>query len=89
MVRPPGRAAGGEASRGSLDAGRIFDRERADEELRYCEANPHEAWIAEMFRLARIDYGRIDYAVQAGVPRLSSWSEVAASVSRSGDKLLI
>jgi hypothetical protein len=50
--------------------GRIFDRERADEELRYCEANPHEAWIGEMFRLARIDYGRIDYAVQAGVPRL-------------------
>lgn len=50
--------------------GRIFDRERADEELRYCAANPHEAWIGEMFRLARIDYGRIDYAVQAGVPRL-------------------
>ena len=50
--------------------GRIFDREHADEELRYCEANPHEAWIGEMFRLARIDYGRIDYSVQAGVPRL-------------------
>jgi hypothetical protein len=50
--------------------GRIFDRDRADEELRYCDANPHEAWIGEMFRLARIDYGRIDYAVQAGVPRL-------------------
>jgi hypothetical protein len=49
---------------------RILDRERADEEMRYCETNPHDAWIREMFCLARIDYGRIDYSVRAGVPRL-------------------
>jgi hypothetical protein len=49
---------------------RILDRERADEEMRYCETNPHEAWIREVFCLARIDYGRADYSVHAGVPRL-------------------
>jgi hypothetical protein len=50
--------------------GRIFDRERAEDEIRYCEANPHGEWIASMFRLANIDYGRIDYGVQNGTPRL-------------------
>jgi len=49
---------------------RILDRERADEEIRYVATNPHEGWIREMFRLARIDYGRIDYAVVAGTLRL-------------------
>lgn len=49
---------------------RVFDRQRADEELAYCEANPHEEWIHEMFRLARIDYGRIDYGVLHGKPQL-------------------
>ena len=49
---------------------RLLDRERADDELRYCETNPHESWIREMFRLARIDYGRIDYGVHNGIPRL-------------------
>jgi hypothetical protein len=50
--------------------GRIFDRQRADEELQYCATNPHAAWIAQAFRLAGIDYGRIDYGVEAGTPRL-------------------
>jgi hypothetical protein len=49
---------------------RIFDRLRADQELNYCETNPHEAWIREMFSLARIDYGRIDYGILAGRPQL-------------------
>jgi len=49
---------------------RVFDRQRADEELAYCEASPHEEWIREMFRLARIDYGRIDYGVLRGKPQL-------------------
>src|SRR4029077_2261965 len=49
---------------------RVFDRQRADEELAYCETNPHEEWIREMFRLARIDYGRIDYSMLDGTPRL-------------------
>jgi len=50
--------------------GRILDRERADEEMRYCETNPHDAWIREVFSLARIDYGRVDYSLVGGVPRL-------------------
>jgi hypothetical protein len=50
--------------------GRVLDRERADDEIRYCETNPHEQWIREMFCLARIDYGRIDYGVLDGTPRL-------------------
>ena len=50
--------------------GRIFDRERAEDEIRYCETNPHGEWIASMFRLANIEYGRIDYGVQNGSPRL-------------------
>jgi hypothetical protein len=50
--------------------GRIFDRERAEDEIRYCETNPHGEWIAAMFRMANIDYGRIDYSVQNGTPRL-------------------
>ncbi len=49
---------------------RVFDRQRADEELAYCETNPHEEWIREMFRLARIDYGRIDYGVLHDTPQL-------------------
>ncbi len=49
---------------------RIFDRVRADEEIEYCRTNPHEAWIREMFALARIDYGRIDYGLVNGRPVL-------------------
>jgi hypothetical protein len=50
--------------------GRLLDRERADDDIRYCETNPHERWIREMFCLARIDYGRIDYGLLDGTPRL-------------------
>ncbi len=49
---------------------RIFDRERADEETRYLETNPHDAWIREIFRVARVDYGRIDYGVLDGEPQV-------------------
>jgi hypothetical protein len=49
---------------------RIFDRVRAEQELAYCETNPHETWIREMFALARIDYGRIDYGILGGRPQL-------------------
>jgi hypothetical protein len=50
--------------------GRIFDKERAEQEVCYIEANPHEAWIRDVFRLACIDYGRIDYGVLAGQPQV-------------------
>ena len=49
---------------------RLFDRQRADEEARYLETNPHDAWIRRVFDLARIDYGRIDYGVLDGAPQV-------------------
>jgi hypothetical protein len=49
---------------------RIFDRSRAAEEIRYLDTNPHEAWIREVFRLARIEYGRVDYGILAGKPQV-------------------
>ncbi len=48
---------------------RIFDRVRADEETRYLETNPHESWIRQIFELAGIDYGRVDYSVLDGDPQ--------------------
>ncbi|HEY5088138.1 MAG TPA: hypothetical protein VII66_12340 [Gemmatimonadaceae bacterium] len=49
---------------------RIFDRERAELEAHYLRTNPHEAWIREMFSLAGIEYGRIDYGVLGGEPQM-------------------
>jgi hypothetical protein len=49
---------------------RIFDRVRADEEIRYLETNPHDAWIREIFEVAGIDYGRVDYGVLDGIPQV-------------------
>jgi len=36
------------------------------EELRYLETNPHQQELREIFALAHIDYGRIDYALEDG-----------------------
>jgi hypothetical protein len=49
---------------------RIFDAERAALEVQYLESNPHAAWIRDMFRLAGIEYGRIDYGVLDGEPQM-------------------
>ncbi|MDZ4735397.1 MAG: hypothetical protein SGJ07_03530 [Rhodospirillaceae bacterium] len=40
------------------------------EEARYVEENPHAEQIAETFRIARIDYGRIDYSLKDGAIRV-------------------
>ncbi len=45
--------------------------ETAREELEYVEANPHAEQLREIFDLARIDYGRIDYSVVDG--RIQVW----------------
>ncbi len=45
--------------------------ETAREELEYVEANPHAEALGEIFSLARIDYGRIDYSVVDG--RIQVW----------------
>ena len=45
--------------------------ETAREELEYVETNPHAEELREIFDLARIDYGRIDYSVVDG--RIQVW----------------
>jgi hypothetical protein len=49
----------------------IVDAQTAAEELSYFEENPHESQLREIFALARIDYGRIDYGFRKG--RLQVW----------------
>jgi hypothetical protein len=41
------------------------------EDLLFVESNPHEQRLREVFDLARIDYGRVDYGVSNG--RLEVW----------------
>ena len=41
------------------------------EEMAFVQTNPHEARLREIFRVAGIDYGRIDYTVLDG--RLQVW----------------
>lgn len=47
----------------------VIDDAKAREQLEYLESNPHEAWIRDVFRLAQIDYGRIDYGLLNGRPQ--------------------
>jgi hypothetical protein len=44
----------------------LDEPELVREERAYVEANPHREAIHEVFRLARIDYGRMDYGVLHG-----------------------
>jgi hypothetical protein len=41
----------------------VVHADLVDEEIRFLEDPPHLARIREVFALARVDYGRIDYAV--------------------------
>jgi hypothetical protein len=50
--------------------GRLIDADKAREQLEFVEGDPHAAWLRETFDLARISYGRIDYAVKDGVPQV-------------------
>ena len=43
----------------------------ADEELRFVQQNPHEVALKRVFEIARIEYGRIDYAIRNN--RLQVW----------------
>ena len=40
------------------------------EELRYLEDHSHERWLRDVFDLAQIQYGRIDYAMHRGEPQV-------------------
>lgn len=49
----------------------LMDPALLEEERAYVEENPHEKEIRRVFELARIDYGRIDYALLEG--RMQVW----------------
>ena len=46
-----------------VKAASSYAPEHLEEERRYVAANPHEAIVREIFALARIEWGRIDYAL--------------------------
>lgn len=41
-----------------------------ENERRYLETNPHRAWIEEIFALAGVEYGRIDYSLIGDQPQV-------------------
>lgn len=48
----------------------IVDKAVMAEELSYLQTNPHREWLEETFRLAGVDYGRIDYGFMNGEPQV-------------------
>jgi hypothetical protein len=50
--------------------GRVIDAATVREELEYVERNPHAAWLREIFALAKIRFGRIDYGLRNGEPQV-------------------
>ena len=46
------------------------NEEMVAEELHYLQTNPHRQQLREIFQLARIEYGRIDYGMLNGVPQI-------------------
>jgi hypothetical protein len=49
----------------------LVEPDQMQEELRYLTTNPHEQALREVFELAHIDYGRIDYGIRDG--RIQVW----------------
>ena len=39
------------------------------EEMAYVRENPHDEWVRNVFEIARIEYGRLDYGIRAGRPQ--------------------
>jgi hypothetical protein len=39
------------------------------EEIAYLRENPHAAWASQVFEMAHIEYGRLDYGVREGRPQ--------------------
>jgi hypothetical protein len=52
------------------DNDRIITADTAAEELLYVAGNPHEAWLRNVFRMARVGYGRVDYGLLDDTPQL-------------------
>jgi hypothetical protein len=62
---------------------RVLEDEQVEAELEYVRTNPHAAALAEIARIARIEYGRIDYAVIDG--RVRVW-EINTNPMTVGDE---
>jgi len=65
-------------------SGVAFRNEWAHEEREYIRRNPHADELAHIFRIARIDYGRIDYGLLDG--RIQVW-EINTNPSTGGPPL--
>ena len=46
--------------------GTTYSHENLAEEFEYLRTNPHESQLREIFAIAGVDYGRIDYSMQDG-----------------------
>lgn len=64
-------------------AGSEFTPEIVFEEQAYVRDNPHEAELREIFSLAAVEYGRIDYALKDG--RIQVWEINLAPTIGRGD----
>jgi hypothetical protein len=51
--------------------GNEYSRPMVQEELDYVLSNPHDVQLAEIFRVGRVEYGRIDYSIKDG--RIQTW----------------
>lgn len=51
--------------------GTMYTRETLAEEYEFVRTNPHERELREIFAIAGVDYGRIDYAIKDG--RVQTW----------------
>jgi len=47
----------------------LVDPPLAKEQERYLNENPHRSWLAEIFDLSGIEYGRIDYSMMGSEPQ--------------------
>lgn len=48
----------------------LLDEDKLREEREYLDENPHREWLREVFALARVEYGRIDYGLWQGKPQV-------------------
>jgi hypothetical protein len=48
----------------------VLNDDTINEERRYFDERPHDAWLWGVFQLARIEFGRIDYGIANGVPQV-------------------
>ena len=48
----------------------LVDRTLLREELTFFERHPHQQWLRQVFEIARIEYGRIDYGICDGEPQV-------------------